>query len=145
MPTAQVTAAPALDGLDKIARTQVADNQPYLEASKPQSRYTGPTNSDIRQDRVAQEKVSLVVDAIKNIFQVFGQPSSGIPTLPGISPLDQLKQHLAGNTGTFPPGVPKNPFPSQPQPLNVLEQLRSLLLPRTPPQPAQVLLQPVPP
>ena len=144
-PHAQVTAAPALDGLDKIARTHVADNQPYLQASNPQSSYTGPTISDIRQDKTTQEKVSLVVDAIKNISPVFGQPSSGIPTLPGISPLDQLKQHLAGNTGTFLPGVPNTPSPSQPQPLNVLEQLRSLLLPGTPPQPPQVLLQPVPP
>ena len=144
-PHAQVTVAPALDGLDKIARTHVADNQPYLEASKPQSSYTGPNISDIRQDRATQEKVSLVVDALKNISPVFGQPSSGIPTLPGISPLDQLKQHLAGNTGTFLPGVPNTPSPSQPQPLNILEQLRSLLLPGTPPQPPQVLLQPVPP
>ena len=97
---AQADGAPALD---KLARDHVADNQPYLEANKPQSSYTGPTISEIRQDKSTQEKVSLVIDAIKNISPVFGQTTPGFPTLPGISPLDQLKQHLAGNTGTIPP------------------------------------------
>ena len=138
---AQADGAPALD---KLARDHVADNQPYLEANKPQSSYTGPTISEIRQDKSTQEKVSLVIDAIKNISPVFGQTTPGFPTLPGISPLDQLKQHLAGNTGTIPPNVPNTPLPSPQQPPDVLQQLRSLLLPSNPPQPAQVQPQHVP-
>ena len=128
--SAQASGAPALDNL---ARDHVASNQPYLEVSKPQSSYNGPTINDIRQDKPTQGKVSLVIDAIKSISPVFGQTTPGIQALPGISPLDQLKQHLAGNTGALPPNVSSTPLPSQ-QPQDLLQQLRSLL---SPPQPAQ--------
>ena len=91
-----------LSGLDMLARQHAADNQQHLLGqTDQQTSYTGPLMADIRRDRDTQDKVSLVVDALKNISPVFGQTSTPAPALQGISPLVQLQHQLSsGNLGT---------------------------------------------
>ena len=61
-----------MSGLDMLARQHVADNQQHLLGqTDQQTSYTGPLMSDIRRDRDTQDKVSMVVDALKNISPLF--------------------------------------------------------------------------
>ena len=117
---------PKTSGLDQLASKHIADNQPFLEKQQNETSYTGPTINTIRQDKPTQDRVSQVIDALKYISPVFGQPSTpGSQVLPGISPLDQLKQQLTGSIGQPSPAyVP--PVPPQ-QPLDLLHQLTDLL------------------
>ena len=100
-----------MSGLDQLASKHIAENQPYLEKQQHEMSYTGPTINTIRQDKTTQDKVSQVIDALKYISPVFGQPSTpGSQVLPGISPVDQLKQQLTSSIGqpspTYAPPVP---------------------------------------
>ena len=86
--------------------------------------YTGPTIAAIRQDKPTENKVQQVIDALKHISPVFGQPSTPVSqVLPGISPLDQLKQQLSGQTNQFPNSFPP---PLQKQPQDILGDLLHL-------------------
>ena len=137
-----------LSGLDQLARQHVADNQPFLEVSQDQKHYAGPNMKQIRQDTDTGDKVTKVIDALKNISPVFGQTSSSAPVLPGISPLDQLHQQISNS---FHPSAPTQQITSPPQAQNdLLVQLQMLLQgnqrvsppePPQTPQPQNVLAQ----
>ena len=60
-----------------------------------QTSYQGPTMSQIRQDQATRDKVQHVIEALKNVSPVFGQNNvPTVNTLPGISPLEQIRQQL---------------------------------------------------
>ena len=120
-----VLGTPKVAGLEKLASEHIAENQPFLEKQQYETNYNGPTISTIRQDKPTQAKVQQVIDALKHITPVFGQPGTPVSrVLPSISPLDQLKQQLSGQTKQFPASFPP---PQHKQPQDVLQQLGDLL------------------
>ena len=130
---------PQVAGLEKLASEHIAENQPFLEKQEHDKSYTGPTISSIRQDKPTENKVQQVIDALKHISPVFGQPSTPVSqVLPGISPLDQLKQQLSGQTNQIPNSFPP---PLQKQPQDILGDLFHLHSNQFPPnqQPTQTL------
>ena len=109
-----------LSGLDMLARQHVADNQQHLLGQMEQkTTYTGPLMADIRKDSDTQDKVSLVVDALKNITPVFGQTATPTPALQGISPLVQLQQQLSSGNPTPSSNIQNHTYTPQP----LLQQL----------------------
>ena len=123
--TGSVPVTPKVTGLEKLAREHIAENQPFLEKQQLETNYTGPTISTIRQDKPTQAKVQQVIDALKHISPVFGQPGTPVPqVLPGISPLDQLKQQLSSQANQLPASFPP---PQLKHPQDVFQQLGDLL------------------
>ena len=105
-------------GLEQLASQHVASNQPFLEKTRHEASYNGPNINEIRRDKATRDQVSQVIEALKQISPVFGQTSSQtVQPVPGISPLDQLKQQLGVQT-----------LAPEPEPLyDPLRQLHQLL------------------
>ena len=114
----QPHSSPSSAGLEQLASQHVANNQPFLEKTQYEASYKGPNINEVRKDRATQDKVSQVIEALKHISPVFGQANSqAAQSLPGISPLDQLKQQLCASA-----------LPPKPQPhYDPLQQLNQLL------------------
>ena len=115
----QPSQAGSLQGIEKLVRQLVSDNQQNLQKSQESqaAAYTGPTMTEIRQDSSTAHEVSRIINAIKNVSPVFGQLTSNppaTPTMQGISPLVQLQQQLLSQQQLTAP---------QPSPQDTLQQL----------------------